>query len=70
MARIKEDNIKMIILDVFFYDIPRVRHMIAARQMNFIGKVVQGPHNCSAQHITHADSMLRQCLTDWKANPS
>ncbi len=37
-----------------FFDIPRVRNMIAAGQMNFIGKVVRGPHDPPAQHMLTA----------------
>ncbi len=28
-----------------FYDIPDVEHMIAARQLDFIGKAIRGPHD-------------------------
>ncbi len=31
-----------------FYDIPCVVNMIAARQLGFLGKVVQGPHDSPA----------------------
>ncbi len=37
-----------------FYDIPQIRNMIAARQMNFIGVVVRGPHVRPAQRILAA----------------
>jgi hypothetical protein len=37
-----------------FYDIPRTRNMIAARQMKFIGKVVRGPPDRPAQHMLPA----------------
>ena len=38
-----------------FYNIPRVSNMIAAHQLDFIGKTVHGPSNRPAQH---ADCML------------
>jgi hypothetical protein len=37
-----------------FYDIPHVGNMIAARQLDFLGKTVRGPHDCPAQQMLTA----------------
>jgi hypothetical protein len=37
-----------------FYDIPCVVNMIAARQLGFLGKVVQGPHDYPARRMLTA----------------
>ena len=37
-----------------FYDIPRVRNMVAAPQLDFLGKTIHGPHNRPAQHMLTA----------------
>ncbi len=37
-----------------FYDIPCVGNMIAARQLNFLGKTVCGPHDRPAQQMLTA----------------
>ena len=52
--RVKEDHIKNEHIRRMFYDIPRTRNIIAARQMNFIGKIVQGPHDQPDQHMLTA----------------
>jgi len=43
MTRVQEDRIRNEHVRGMFYDIPSVRNMIAARQMDFVGKVVRGP---------------------------
>ena len=43
MTRVQEERIRNEHVRDMFYDIPRVRNMIAARQMDFIGKVIRGP---------------------------
>jgi hypothetical protein len=37
-----------------FNDTPRMRNMIAAWQMDFIGNVLRGPHDCPAQQMLNA----------------
>ena len=37
-----------------FYDIPRIGNMIAARQLDFLGKTMRGPHDCPAQQMMTA----------------
>jgi hypothetical protein len=37
-----------------FYDIPRVGNMIAARQLDFLGKTMRGPHDRPAQQMMTA----------------
>ena len=37
-----------------FYDIPCIQNMIAARQLSFIGKVIQGPYNAPARRMLTA----------------
>ncbi len=51
---VKEEWIQNEHVRCMFYNIPRSRNMIAARQMKFVGKVVQGPHDCTAHQILNA----------------
>jgi hypothetical protein len=37
-----------------FYDIPRVGNMVAARQLNFLGKTIRGPQDRPAQQMLTA----------------
>ena len=53
--RIRNEHVRRL-----FYDIPRVRNMIAARQLGFIGKVMRGPsHRPSQRMITACCSNKR-----------
>ncbi len=45
LRRIKEERIRNTKIKDIFYDIPDIKHMIAAQQLAFIEKAVQGPHN-------------------------
>ena len=54
MSQVKEERIRNIHMRQKFYDIPRARNMIAARQMDFVGKMVRGPDR-------PAKSMLTAC---------
>ncbi len=47
----KEERIRNEHVRRMFYDIPCVCNMIAACQLDFIGKVVQGPYNLPAQQM-------------------
>ena len=54
ISQVKEEHIKNVFVQQKFYDIPRVRNMIAARQMRFIGKVVRGPWSRPAKRMLTA----------------
>ena len=54
ISQVKEEHIKNVFVRQKFYDIPRVRNMIAARQMRFIGKVVRGPWSRPAKRMLTA----------------
>ena len=58
ISQVKEERIKNAFVRQKFYDIPRIRNMIAARQMRFIGKVVRGPWSRPAKR------MLTACCTN------
>ena len=53
MMRVKEEQIQNEHVRRMFYDIPQVGTMIAARQMDFIGKVIPA----------HTDRPAQQMLT-------
>jgi hypothetical protein len=48
IVQVQEDYIRNEKIRQMFYDIPCVINMIAARQLSFLGKVVQGPHDSPA----------------------
>ena len=54
MFKVKEECIRNEHVRHMFYDIPQVRNMIAAQQMDFIGSVVRAPHNRPAQRMLTA----------------
>ena len=54
MTQVQEKRIRNEHVRGMFYDIPRVRNMIAARQLNFIGKVIRGPSHRPAQKMITA----------------
>ncbi len=45
MTRVKEEQIQNTKIRNIFYDIPDVEHMIAAGQLDFMGKAIRGPHD-------------------------
>ena len=54
MTQVQEDRIRNDHVRQMFYDIPRVRNMIAARQMDFIGKVSRGDWSQPAKRMITA----------------
>ena len=54
MFRVKEEHLHNEHVRRMFYDIPRVGNMIAARQLDFLGKTMRGPHDCPAQQMMTA----------------
>jgi hypothetical protein len=54
MFKVKEERIRNEHVHCMFYDIPRVRSMIAAQQTDFIGSVVRAPHDRPAQRMLTA----------------
>ena len=54
VTKMKEERIRNEHVRRMFYDIPRVCNMIAARQLDFIGKVVRGPYDRPAQQMLTA----------------
>ncbi len=50
----KEEQIRNEHIRRMFYNIPRVCNLIAARQLDFIGKVVREPHDLPAQQMLTA----------------
>ena len=54
ITQVQEKRIRNEHVRGMFYDIPRVRNMIAARQLNFIGKVMRGPTHRPAQKMITA----------------
>jgi hypothetical protein len=54
MFKVKEERIRNKHVRRMFFDIPQVRNMIAAQQMDFIGSVVRAPHNRPAQRMLTA----------------
>ena len=60
ITQVQEERIRNEHVRKLFYDIPRVRNMIAARQLGFIGKVMRGPsHRPSQRMITACCSNRR-----------
>ena len=51
MFRVKEEHLHNEHVRRMFYDIPRVGNMIAARQLNFLGKTMRGPPDRPAQQM-------------------
>ncbi len=45
ITRVKEEKIQNTTIQNIFYNIPDVEHMIAAWQLDFIGKAIRGPHD-------------------------
>jgi hypothetical protein len=54
ITRVKEERIRNEHVRMMFYDITRIGKMIAARQMDFIGKIVRASPYCSAQQMLTA----------------
>ena len=55
MSKVQEDRIRNEMVYKMFYSIPCVRNMIAARQADFIGKMIRGPPD----HPSH--NMITAC---------
>ncbi len=49
MSQVKDERIRNEKVRKIFYDIPTVENMIAARQLDFIGKAIRGPPNHPAR---------------------
>jgi hypothetical protein len=54
MSGVKEGRIRNKKVRQMFYDIPCIQNMIAARQLSFIGKVVQEPYDAPARRMLTA----------------
>ena len=54
MTQVQEQRIRNEHVRKTFYDIPRIRNMIAARQMDFVGKVVRGDWSQPAKRMLTA----------------
>jgi hypothetical protein len=54
ITKVRENHIKNEHVRRMFYDIPRVSNMIAARQLDFIGKTIRGPLDRPAQQLLTA----------------
>jgi hypothetical protein len=54
MTKVREEHIQNKHVRQIFYDIPRVSNMIAARQLDFIGKTVCGPPDRPTQQMLTA----------------
>jgi hypothetical protein len=48
IVQVQEDHIRNDKIQRMFYDIPCIIHMIVARQLGFLGKIVHGPHDSPA----------------------
>jgi hypothetical protein len=61
ITQVKDMRIKKKTIHNTFYIMPCVRNMIALRQLEFIGKLIQGPHNQPAMRmITSCCNQKRQ----------
>jgi hypothetical protein len=54
MMRVKAEQIHNEHVRRMFNDISRVGNMIAAQQLDFLGKTVRRPHDCPAQQMLTA----------------
>ena len=54
MTKVREDCIRNEHVRRLFYNIPRVSNMIAAHQLDFIGKMIHGPFGRPAQQMLTA----------------
>ena len=54
MSKVQEDRIRNEKVPRMFYSIPCVRNMIAARQADFIGKMIRGPPNQPSSNMITA----------------
>jgi hypothetical protein len=54
IVQVQESPIRNNKIRQMFYDIPCVVNMTAARQLGFLGKVVQGPHDSPARQMLTA----------------
>jgi hypothetical protein len=54
MFHVKKEKLLNEHVRKMFYGIPRVGNMIAAHQLDFLGKTIRGPHDCPAQQMLTA----------------
>jgi hypothetical protein len=54
MMRVREDRLHNEHVQKMFYNIPCVSNMIAVRQLDILGKTMQGPHDRPAQQMLTA----------------
>ena len=54
MSRVKEERIRNEKVRQMFYSIPCARNMIAARQMDFVGKMIRGPPDRPSRNMITA----------------
>jgi hypothetical protein len=54
MTRVKDQGLPNCRVREMFYAIPCVRNMIAARQMDFVGKMIRGPPDCPSRNMITA----------------
>jgi len=59
IMRVKEEQLQNEQVQRMFYDIPWVGNMIAARQMNFIGKVIPAHRSPRPPSAADAHGMLQ-----------
>jgi hypothetical protein len=51
MFQVKDKKIRNEEVRTTFYAMPCVKNMIAARQLDYIGKLIQGPHDQPARRM-------------------
>jgi len=51
MFQVKDKKIRNAEVCTTFYAMPCVKNMIAARQLDYIGKLIQGPHDQPARRM-------------------
>jgi len=54
MTRVKDERLRNCRVREMFYNIPCVRNMIAARQMDFVGKMIRGPPDRPSRNMITA----------------
>ena len=62
MFRVKEEHLHNEHVRRMFYDIPRVGNMIAAHQLDFLGKTMRGPHDHPAKQMMTACCNNVRCV--------
>ena len=62
MFRVKEEHLHNEHVGRMFYDIPHVGNMIAAHQLDFLGKTMRGPHDHPAKQMMTACCNNVRCV--------